>query len=381
MEYIKFFTLKSVASNAKFWQKAIENIFNASFATPTLFFLSLFFICFISAHSNLEKMAQDYVLETKKIDIPGHPTAFNPSIVRWNGSILMSFRTRDPITASTHLVGFVEVDEDFNLVSEPRFLDISEVNPYLPEKLQDVRLIAIKGDLYIVYNNVVGPIEFEMRRMFMAKLQIEQDRFYLGNIESILDFEGASSSVPEKNWVPFEFKGEMMLAYSIQPHLIFQPMLGTSTCKTIAATNGKMRWEWGQMRGGTPALLTGEEYLAFFHSSKEMVTAHSDGKKISHYFMGAYTFASKPPFNITKVSPEPIIASNFYSGAKYNTWKPLRVIFPCGYIMDTNFIWIAYGKQDHELWVVKLDKQGLYNSLVPVNIDLEFSSKAQRLRE
>ena len=98
-----------------------------------------------------------------------------------------------------------------------------------------------------------------------------------------------------------------------------------------------------------------------------MQTTHSDGKNILHYFLGAYTFSSLLPFEITQMSPEPIIGEHFYKGAKYPPyWHPIQAIFPCGYVSDDNHIWIAYGRQDHECWVVKLDRQGLLQSLIPV---------------
>jgi len=145
--------------------------------------------------------------------------------------------------------------------------------------------------------------------------------------------------------------------------------MSAGVCETIACTFGQFNWNWGELRGGTPGLLDEEkdEYLAFFHSSKEMATIHSQGKKILHYFMGAYTFASRPPFAITKMSPEPITGKGFYEGIVYEPyWKPLRVVFPCGYIVNDQFIWVSYGRQDHEIWMVKLNKKGLYDSLIPV---------------
>jgi predicted GH43/DUF377 family glycosyl hydrolase len=84
-----------------------------------------------------------------------------------------------------------------------------------------------------------------------------------------------------------------------------------------------------------------------------------------HYFMGAYLFEDSPPFSIQKISPNPIVSKTFYNGPAYQTWKPLRVVFPCGVIHNEKYIWVSYGRQDHEAWIVKLDKAGLYKSLVP----------------
>ena len=56
-----------------------------------------FLICFQTCvYANdkldLEKKPQDFVLETIKISVPDYPHAFNPSIIRWQGRLLMSFR-------------------------------------------------------------------------------------------------------------------------------------------------------------------------------------------------------------------------------------------------------------------------------------------------
>lgn len=100
-----------------------------------------------------------------------------------------------------------------------------------------------------------------------------------------------------------------------------------------------------------------------------MLTAHSEDKSILHYFMGAYTFSSEPPFAITKISPKPIVGKGFYSGIPYTSYywkKNQRVIFPGGYLYDDDFIWVAYGREDHEIWIVKLNREGLIQSLETV---------------
>lgn len=316
---------------------------------------------------DLEENPQDFVLEIKKIDIPGYPDAFNPSIARWQGSLLLCFRTRDPITQSTDPIGFVWLDENFNVSGVPTLLQRPVENSLLPSKAQGPRLIVKGNNLYMVYSNITGTSDKPIRRMFITMLNYDGKYFTTSNPQPILNFDGESDTRDEKNWVPFIFKNNLLLGYSILPHTIFSyRKLGSNGCQEMASTSGSIQWDWGELRGGTPALLVDGEYLAFFHSSIEMKSLQSDGNKIEHYFMGAYTFSPQPPFSITNISPEPIIAKNFYSGTVYQTWKPLRVVFPGGFVFDDNYVWLTYGRQDHEVWVAKLDKAGLYGSLVPV---------------
>ncbi len=338
-------------------------------------FLFLCFIqCFITPfHSHgqlidLQNMSQDFVLETIKIDIPGHPHAFNPSLIRCNDTLLLTFRIQDLQSGDTSQNGFVLLNDDLEIISEPKLLEILFSEPPTYSKMQDPRIVAVGNEYFIVFNNQIGMAPSkEIRRMFMAQLFYNGERLYTDTPEGLLNFETPQEQYQEKNWVPFAYENSLYLAYSILPHTILQPLPGTQSCTTIASTQANLSWDWGQPRGGTPALLVGDQYLAFFHSSKLMITSQSKGKKISHYFMGAYTFSREPPFSITAISPEPIVGENFYCGAEYQTWKPLVVVFPCGFIQDENFIWVSYGRQDHEVWIAKLDKQGLLNSLIPVN--------------
>lgn len=317
---------------------------------------------------NLKNMVQDFVLETKEIKIPGFPLAFNPCIVKWNNKILMSFRVRNDRGISIFEMGLVWLDRQFNPISTPQILQIPPCQLTSTTKHQDPRLVTIGDKLYIVYSNILDPVigVQENRRMFFAEVQFDGTAFTASTPHCMTNFPGERISRWEKNWAPFDYKGNLLITYEIKPHRIFHPNIQTNRCDTVACTKGNMNWDWGVLRGGTPPQIDGDEYLGFFHTCKNLPTVQSDGKNITHYFFGAYTFANKAPFEITKISPDPIVAKDFYVGNSYNTWKPLRVVFPCGHIADKNFVWVSYGKQDHECWVVKLDKKKLLESLVPV---------------
>lgn len=327
----------------------------------------LTFCCSIYGYIDLEEMAQDFIIETKKIDIPGYPDAFNPAIVRWNGTLLMSFRTRDLKTGSTNPIGFVWLDDNFNPIGTPQIIQLKIDGLASKSFAQDPRLVVVAESLYIIYNNMVKTKSGLTRRMCVANLDFDGVKFYIKNPDVIKNFPGENPFRLEKSWVPFDYAGNLLLSYSISPHLVFRPLRGTKKCETFAKTSSNINWPWGELRGGTPALVEGDEYLAFFHTYKDMATVHSNGKKISHYFIGAYTFELNPPFAITRISSKPIVAKGFYTGPAYKTWKPLRVVFPMGYVADENYVWLSYGKQDHEVWIAKIDKKALLNSLVPVS--------------
>ena len=324
----------------------------------------LFFFNPLFAWIDLEEQQQPFVLKTKKITIAGYPDAFNPSIIRFDNRLLMSFRARDPNTNAPTLIGLVWLDQQFNPIGPSQILNSQMKHA---DCIQDPRLVSVDNRLYMPYSALCKSGDKLERRMCIVELFYDGVGFDLNESEALLHFEGNSYYKFEKNWVPFNYNDYLLLSYTIFPHKVLLPLLGEQKCLTVDYSNTKNSWKWGEIRGGTPALLVDNQYLAFFHSSIVMSTAHSNGKPMPHYFMGAYTFENRPPFYVKKISPNPIVGPNFYNGPPHKTWKPLRVVFPAGYIFNEKFIWVAYGRQDHEVWIVQLDKKGLLESLVPNN--------------
>lgn len=44
-----------------------------------------------------------------------------------------------------------------------------------------------------------------------------------------------------------------------------------------------------------------------------------------------------------------------------------RVIFPSGFVVSGDVIYVSYGKDDLEIWIASIDKKRLQDCLVPVN--------------
>ena len=320
---------------------------------------------------DLERFPTDFVLDIKKIEIPGHPYAFNPSLVRRNGNLLLSFReivgpcSSSIVSSGESIIGLVWLNDDFSPASEPCILDFES----LPTLAEDARLVEVGNDLYIVYSANVNEVVTDSGfRMWIAKLVYEGGKFTLTHKQQLSQFPEENPERREKNWIPFDFYGYLCLSYSISPHRVFLPLEETHRCYTIGETKANIHWRWGDLRGGTPAVIIDDRYLSFFHSWIDMSSLQSAGEITSHYFIGAYTFSKYPPFEITHISPKPIVAKGFYSGENYPYfWKPISAVFPCGILVEKNAVWMTYGRQDHEIWVAKMDKKRLLQSLIPVD--------------
>lgn len=337
------------------------------------YFISIFllFTCPIQAndiHFDFGKKKQDFILEETQIKVPGYPDAFNPSLVRWHdGRLLMSFRARNPLTQEANLIGFVWLDESFKPQDKATLLTVIGGLRLKKTREQDPKLVKVDDRYYLVYNNIYKDDDVEARRMVVAELNYDGCNFSIIDPQYLFRFQGDKQNEwREKGWTPFDFKGTLLLSYSLNPHRVLRPLLYSDECETIAETAFRSNWDWGNPRGGTPFLRDGDHYFGFFHSYANIKTEQSKGEKISHYFMGAFMFDAQIPFAMTHISPEPLVGSTFYNAPEYPTWKPLKVIFPGGFIFDEKHVWVVYGRQDFESWVVKMDKIALIDSLVPV---------------
>lgn len=341
--------------------------------TASILFLVLF-MAFTGSNllaiHDLNDMQDSFILETKKIEMSEYPNSFNPSIIKWKGKTLMSFRIRDPLTNSTNQIGLAWLTDDFELDGKPTLLE--RLNEYPHEQIsgpstQEPRLITLNDDLYLAYSDIFPmPTGKFKPRMIVCPIQYDGKTFSINNPQPILHFDGNDPEKQEKNWVAFAHENNILLSYSISPHRVVLPVPEENTCTPISIAQNEITWNWGVLRGGSPAQKIGDRYLAFFHTLKAMKSVQSDGQNMTHYFMGAYMFDSDPPFKITSMSPKPIVDSSFYEGPMYQTWKPLRVVYPGGFVYDEDYIWVSYGRQDHEIWIVKLDRAGLMNSLIPL---------------
>ncbi len=310
---------------------------------------------------DLESHYSPFILETKRIEIENYPIVFNPSIVSWKGKWLLSFRIREG--HQTHKIGLVWVDEELHVLSPPFELQTSHE---LEQKIQDPRLYVLNDKLYMIYSALVQIDKKDQRRVFIGEIVENKDTFSLVNTHPFLSFEKESHRRIEKNWTPFDHQDELLLSYTFSPHRVFRPIPEENRCERFSLSEEEIRWEFGEIRGGTPAIHEEGYYLTFFHSSKKIASYQSDKKMMMHYFMGAILFEDKPPFAIKAISPAPILGENFYTKTDFKTWKPLKVVFPCGLMSIRDQLWVVYGKQDSEIWATKISKPLLFNSLISI---------------
>ena len=318
----------------------LEGLMGLAFLTFSLF----------RCRVDLEPRKQSFVLDTQKIVIPGHPNAYNGSLVRWQGRLVLSFRESAGKRRESRN-SLIWLDEAFAPLGTPFPMP-------LPPEAEDIRLLAHQDRLFLVYTHAGD-------WMSKAELTFDGQQFSLSSHQELRQFDGKAIGKMEKNWTPFIINNQFQWLYSIKPNRIL-----SAEGKTVYQTENRITWPWGEIRGGTPAIqVNPSSYLAFFHSQKMMPSKHSLGIPTLHYFVGAYTFSAEPPHEILKISPEPIIGPGFYRRANHHHLQrtPVNVVYPCGLVLDESHLWISYGRQDHEVWIAKLDRQAVLESLKRVD--------------
>lgn len=309
------------------------------------------------------------VTATKRIYIPEFPGSYNPSIIKHNDHYLLTFRYCPNRFSQPWIayIGVVFLDESFEPISQPQLINTRYYTKRTPCQSEDARIFSHNGKLYLFYNDnmdMKSPATWDRRDMYMTELTIEKNNFSITNPLKLINEDKYEATLWQKNWSPFEWNGELLFSYSLAPHEVLRPNLKTGSCyTTFETTNEKaIEWDYGPLRGGTPLLLVDGEYLAFFHSGIVTTSLSSDNRPLWHYFMGAVTYESEPPFRMTKISALPIINPGFYT---YSASEK-RVIYPGGFVIDGNNLYVAYGKDDCEVWIATMNLEELKKSMVPV---------------
>jgi len=157
----------------------------------------------------------------------------------------------------------------------------------------------------------------------------------------------------EKNWLWF-FHGEQLhMEYQASPHIVCRFSLD-GKFEQEYKTEANLSWDYGVIRGGTPPVLVGNEYLTFFHSRLKLEEHHW------RYYMGAYTFESQPPFRIIRMTTEPLLAGS--SDDIESPSKPL-VVFPCGSRLKDGKWLVTGGCNDLTSFWIEIPHNDLTNLL------------------
>lgn len=311
------------------------------------------------------RFISDPIISGKEIVIPGFPGAYNPSIVPFGEGYLLSFRVtrynlvswvQKLFNSRTSFLGLVTLDRDFNMGGKAELLDVRSYNPAKKSAPQDARLYCLGEKIYVLFNDYISLARWS-QALYIAEITFEEGHFQLASSPRPLQYPEALHKI-EKNWSPFSYEGKLYVVYSIEPHTIAEVDPSTGICRTVEKTRAQIEWNFGEARGGTPSLSIGDEYLSFFHSSKKGVPSLLSKKNGRVYFMGAYTFASKPPFAVQRITKAPLARREDYFRN-----NPKKISYPSGILLDGDKIHVLWGQSDARIRLTTFDKEKLLSSM------------------
>lgn len=264
---------------------------------------------------------------------------FNGAIVRAWGKDVLVVRKHNgsPGTMGKNEIWLYDVLDDN--VYNPRKIKFSNSSSH--DHFEDPRALWRNGALMVSY------CCFRMGGKYGHQqiAQVEESGYNQFRFSPVYGKNGKdmmSNEWHEKNWTWFDWKGKLMLIYSIaNGHEIVD--YSGRVINEVHQSGSSFEWLWGQPRGGTNPILVGDQYWSFFHSSSMI------SPKRRRYYMGAYSFESKPPFRILSHTTEPLLAG---SDRDPRHMHNPPVVFPCGAIIKDGIWTVSLGINDYrEGWI------------------------------
>lgn len=235
---------------------------------------------------------------------------------------------------------YAQLDDNFDVVSKRPLI----VTPNL--SCEDPRLFVYRDKLHVAYNGAsYSPPSF---RQHIATL-------HEGQVTSLFSIE--RSKPTDKNWMYFEKDRNLYAVHSIDPHVIIR--IDGDKIEEVARTYpniGKKAWWYGEPRGGScPWYIGNDEYLTFFQSH---YIPYGFYRRV--YVIGAYVFSAKPPFEVKRITRQPLLVPAQHDANSHS------VIFPCGSVYKDSEWLVSFGCNDKESRLARFSRLQLDSALTDI---------------
>lgn len=277
------------------------------------------------------------------------PFAYNPSIIRYQDELLMTYRAHSENDAKSNL-WICELDNDLNLRKSQRL--------HIPDEHchEDGRFFTIGDDLYLSYVESLihtGTPTCAQRYGKLEKVRGEWE--LVSNFRP--DYEKNDHKTLQKNWLFFDNAGIPNCIYGSEPEQTVLQLQGATVVSKESTESP--RWKWGEIRGGA-IVQRGENLLRFFHSRLE----DELGAVYWRYYIGCLLMESVPPYKVVRICSAPLLKgseSDDYSVDQRNSfkwWKP-NIVIPFGAVKDGEDFLVSIGINDSACGIVRFNEGDL----------------------
>lgn len=278
-----------------------------------------------------------------------HAHGYNPSLIRHNGKLLISYRVHDRGDWRTNLF----IGEFDDALCCTRVSPVNVPDGFKENSQEDCRLWEHKGQLWMSWTCSLYPADAFRSIVCYGQLTAHDTHY---KVSAIIPQHGQNDfSAIEKNWPFFSHKNQLWSLYLTDERA--QTFLQLDGGRVVEKANGKrLPWGWGMLHGGCIVRRPDGRLLHFFSSRKGGV--QSGGQR---YHLGCVELSGEPPFDQLRISKRPILVGEEGYNLEPKTNKRFKpsVVFTCGAIQEGSEIWLAYGWNDCQCRIAKLGEEDL----------------------
>ncbi len=270
---------------------------------------------------------------------------FNSSIVSWEGGgYLIAYR--DGWSQSN--IWTVPLDRQFRPCGEAVQAHTSISGASYGR--EDPRLFWFRGQLHLAFIGVQGRTRIVRTNQCFARLGPDR------TVDDAWTVELPGRRAWEKNWSLFEHADELYAVYLTHPfHMVVR--IRSATAEVVHREPNFLPWSGGELRGGAPPVLVGDEFWSFTHDRVDL-------NGVGTYRMHLYSFDAKPPFAPRRIVREPLLVADLKT-------KPSGVaccVFPCGAVRTGDDWIVSMGIHDRWTEIHKFAHADLDRRLEPVEV-------------
>lgn len=308
----------------------------------------------MKAHGNPSAFpAVDKQVELMPLNLKGlFPWGFNPSIIMFNGRLLMTYRYPIQNNILNTKIAIAEIDKGNIKSNKP--IDVKTTFA-----CDDPRLFIFNGNLFCCWVESVSPSAALECHTIYGGLEEQAESWIIHAPMNPKLIANDRFNKMEKNWVPFPTSDTIRFIYTTSPEQVILDFSLGHVVNRIVSKGAT--WRWGQIKGGTTPLPYNGKLIRFFHSTLD----NEMGPYRRRYYVGAILTEPEAPFAITAISKKPIIYGSEAIGlpkelmAQCPRYNPNRVVIPYGAIPRNGGWLVSIGINDSQCAIAGIKPENL----------------------